>query len=127
MLAPVTRWCNRPLNVWLCAAPLGPNLAKSSPRKRVARNQQLLRQGTTMRLSYIRLTALCGAAFLAIGCQEASAPTASSVGMPRISAALAPVAPGSAIVLDQQTGTLNESGTELAKGFNLPNANPHLG
>jgi hypothetical protein len=82
-----------------------------------------------MRFSLLRLTALCGATFLAIGCQEgiAPSPTDTSVRSPRISAALAPVAPGSAIVLDQQTGTLSETGSELAKGFNLPNANPHLG
>jgi len=78
-----------------------------------------------MRYSLIRLTALCCVTFLAIGCQEASAPAAPSVGLPRISAALAPVAPGSGIVLDQQNGTLNESGTVLAKGFNP--TNPHVG
>ncbi|HEY6808158.1 MAG TPA: hypothetical protein VI160_05155, partial [Gemmatimonadales bacterium] len=82
-----------------------------------------------MRSSLLRLTALFGATILAIGCQDGTAPspTAPIAAGPRIAAALAPGAPGSGIVLDQQTGTLNESGRELAKGFNQPNANPHLG
>ena len=77
------------------------------------------------RSSLIRLAAIVAAAALVAGCQpDAMAPTG---GLPRISAAaLAPVAPGTAITLDQQNGTLNEQNvTVLAKGFNP--RNPHVG
>lgn len=78
-----------------------------------------------MTFSRIQIMALCGATFLVIGCREGFAPTPAAAGGMRISAALAPVAPGSSISLDQMNGTMNESGTVLAKGFNP--TSPHTG
>ncbi len=81
-----------------------------------------------MRFSLLRLTALCGATFLAVACQDglAPSPTNASAGAPRISAALAPAAAGSGIVLDQQNGSLSEPSTSVfLKGFNP--TNPHRG
>ncbi len=77
---------------------------------------------------FTRLAAFVGAAVLIAGCsRDAAAPTGPARSVPHLSAAtLAPVAPGTAITLDAQVGTLNERDTSvLAKGFNgLP---PHLG
>jgi hypothetical protein len=77
------------------------------------------------RNSFIRLTALVAAAVFVAGCQPDT--LAPKGGMPRISAAsVAPVAPGTAITLDRQVGTLNERDTTvLAKGFN--GGDPQLG
>jgi len=74
-----------------------------------------------------RLAGFIGVAFLAAGCSESASPSrnASDIGIPRF-ASVAPIAPGSpGIRLDQQNGTLGESGTFLIKGFNP--TNPHVG
>jgi hypothetical protein len=77
---------------------------------------------------FTRLAAFVGAAVLVAGCsRDASGPTGPARSVPHLSAAtIGPVAPGTAITLDAQVGTLNERDTTvLAKGFNaLP---PHLG
>ncbi|HEY6853345.1 MAG TPA: hypothetical protein VI139_03800 [Gemmatimonadales bacterium] len=80
------------------------------------------------RSSFIRLAAFVTAALVIAGCsRDATSPTGPARTMPHLSAAaLAPVAPGTGIVLDAQVGTLNEHDTTvLAKGFN--GAPPHLG
>lgn len=77
------------------------------------------------RITIARLTAFIAAALFVAACQE---PLAPARGAPlRISAAtVGPVAPGTAIALDQQNGTLNEQNVSvIAKGFNP--TNPHLG
>jgi hypothetical protein len=74
-----------------------------------------------------RLAGFIGVAFLAAGCSESVSParSASDAGIPRF-ATVGPIAPGSSgITLDQQNGTLGESGTVLIKGFNP--TNPHVG
>lgn len=80
------------------------------------------------RSSCIRLAAFVAAALVVAGCsRDAVSPTGPARTVPRISAAtLAPVAPGTAITLDRQVGTLNERDTSvLAKGFN--GGDPQLG
>ena len=80
------------------------------------------------RSSFVRVLAFVAAALMVAGCsRDAVSPTGPARTLPRISAAtLAPVAPGTAITLDAQVGTLNERDTNvLAKGFN--GAPPHLG
>src|SRR5258708_16157619 len=78
-----------------------------------------------MRNSILRLTAGAVAVVLAAGCQRDV--VAPGDNLPRMSAAtLAPVAPGTAITLDQRNGTLNEQNVSIiAKGFNP--RNPHVG
>jgi len=73
----------------------------------------------------MRLAAVVAAAVVAAACQpDVVAPSARA---PHISAAtIAPVAPGTAITLDQLNATLNEQNEiVLAKGFNP--TNPHVG
>ncbi len=72
-----------------------------------------------------RFTTLAAAALFIAGCQPDVVGPAGR--LPHFSAAvLAPVAPGTAIVLDQQNGTLNEQNVAvIAKGFNP--TNPHTG
>jgi len=80
------------------------------------------------RSSFIRLAAFVAAALVVAGCsRDAVSPTGPASTIPRLSAAaVGPVAPGTAITLDAQVGTLNEHDTTvLAKGFN--GAPPHLG
>jgi hypothetical protein len=79
------------------------------------------------RSSLIRLAAFVASALMVAGCsRDAVSPTGPARTIPRLSAAtVAPVAPGTAITLDAQVGTLNEHDTILAKGFN--GAPPHLG
>ena len=76
-------------------------------------------------ISVTRLATLALAVLVA-ACEQPSAPTASMARGPLLAAALAPVAPGTPVALDQQNGTLNEQNVSvLAKGFNP--RNPHVG
>src|SRR5260370_37623424 len=87
-----------------------------------------MRQCMQTRSSFMPLAAFVAAALMVAGCsRDAVSPTGPARTLPRISAAtLAPVAPGTAITLDAQVGTLGERDTTLlAKGFNA--APPHLG
>ena len=65
------------------------------------------------------LAGLLAAALFPAGCRDAVSPERGGPVAAQFAAA------ASGIVLDQQNGTLNESGTELIKGFNP--TNPHLG
>ncbi len=71
------------------------------------------------RTSVTHLGGLLAAALLAAGCTESVGPRASALDAPRFAVM------ASGITLDQSNGTLNESGTVLAKGFNP--TNPHHG
>ncbi|HET7789921.1 MAG TPA: hypothetical protein VFK78_03915 [Gemmatimonadales bacterium] len=70
------------------------------------------------------MTALLGATLLVAACEQGVGPA--TKGGPAMSAALAPVAPGTPIALDQWNGTMNEQNVSvIAKGFNP--TNPHVG
>jgi hypothetical protein len=71
------------------------------------------------RSTFAVLARLLAATLLAAGCRDAVSPELRHL----IAAQFAAAASG--IVLDQQNGTLNQSGTEIIKGFNP--TNPHLG
>ena len=72
------------------------------------------------RSAFNRLAAFAMAAVFIAGCsRDAVTPTGPSRTMPRISAAtLAPVAPGTAVTLDAQVGTLNEHDTTVLAKVN---------
>src|SRR5258708_4301197 len=87
-----------------------------------------MRQCMQTRRAFVARAAFVAGGLMGAGCsRDAVSPTGPARTLPRISAAtLAPVAPGTAITLDAQVGTLNERDTNvLAKGFN--GAPPHLG
>jgi len=63
---------------------------------------------------------LLAVTLLAVGCREAAGPERGARPSPELATTAA-----SGIALDQLNGTLNESGTALAKGFNP--TNPHTG
>ena len=67
------------------------------------------------RFSFGRLAAFLAAVLFTAGCQDPVAPAGHTRSL--TAATVAPLAPGTGITLDQQNGTLYESGTMLAKGF----------
>ena len=71
------------------------------------------------RTTTLGLAGLLGAALLAAGCSEPVGPSRNALDAPRFAVT------AGGIALDQQNGTLNESGTVLIKGFNP--TSPHVG
>jgi hypothetical protein len=80
------------------------------------------------RTTLTRLGSLVAAVLLVAGCSEAVGPAPTGSGAKELAITAATMAgPGGSagITLDQQNGSLNESGQQLAKGFDP--RNPHLG